>query len=589
MAKTNTVKPLELVNLIDPRLECMDYAQQKLEWGVPKGASYSNFVQQKANSYSQSGLSFNFNTQGENTMIDRRIYCKCQFQVSITGVPANGARLVNPNLSAPRSFPLASVVESLTLGINGASVNVSYADALQAMLRYNSKYHLSEYDLSGTPTMLDNYAEYTDAVGSIRNPLNDYGNSGYEQGRGCFKLDSITGNNVGDGVATHTAVIKFTVVEPLMISPLLYNSCNLESALIGVNNMSIQLNFGGNLDRVWSHAVGSAGETISSVSTVIGSGITEIPELLITYLNTPLVDESKIPREAIYDYFRMEVFQNDQNTTLNSGASQSFTNNSIQLSVVPKSIWIYVAQPRGSKTYADTDTYFRINSLSLQYLNVAGQFSSMNANDLYNLSVKNGCQMSFQEFNGESTNYINGNPVYLTGSVIRIDATDLALPSNLSAGCIANSQLQFTINITNTSGSSRQVSIYTLIGQEGLMTIADGSMMTQLGVVSQQDVLEARASKPWRKNSTQQGLYGGSFWDKIKSFGKNLIYGIDKALPVVQQALPVVQSLVGKGAMIGGEKPKRGRKGGALVGGEVERKLLGGKQLSRAELKKLLE
>lgn len=567
-ATTNTLKPLDLVNIVDARLKCLEFSQERLEYGVIKGASYSNYQQQKANSYSGSGISFNWNTQGSNTMIDRRMYVKVQFQVSLTGVPDLGTFLFNDGLCAPRAFPLASITENLSITINGTSISCSYSDVLQAMLRYNTNYDLEQYDLSGTPNMLDNFATYADGVGSVRNPLNTYADSGYKTGRGSFNVEVVS-NPQGDGVNAKTAVVKFTVVEPLIISPMAYSSQSLEQALIGVNNMAVQFNFS-NLQRVWSQTL-TGTENISNVVVNIGAGITEQPELLINYLNTPLVDEAKIPKEVVYDYFNIETYQNDQNTVLQPGSSQSFTNNSIQLSVVPRSIWIYCAVPRGSKTYTDTDSFFSLNSISLQYLNVSGQLSSATPNDLYNLSVKNGCKMSFQEWRGVSNSF-NGD-VPLVGSVLRLDASDLAIPSNLAPGCNANSQLQFTINITNQSNVAREVSIYCIIGNEGLMTISDNSMMTQLAVLSQEDVLQARTNGEYRDENLHGALYGGKFnlWSKISNIGKKIgsfakKYGLDKvAKDVVRD---VVKSKTGMNIFGNG--------------------LVGGRKMTRAELKQLM-
>lgn len=587
MASTNTLKPLELVNVVDARLKCLEFSQEKLEYGVVKGASYSNYQQQKANSYSQSGVSFNWNTQGANTMIDRRMYVKCQFQVSLTGVPDNGTRLFNPSLCAPRAFPLASVTENLTVTINGTSISTSYADVMQALIRYNTSEELMKYDLSGTPTFLDNFASYNDAVGSVRSPLNTYGDSGTDKpGRGSFQLEVVQ-NAVGDGTNPVTAVVKFTVVEPLMISPMAYSSQQLEQALIGVNNMGVQFNFS-NLQRVWSQVLQGT-ENVTNISVGIGAGVTEQPELLINYLNTPLVDEIMIPEQTVFDYFNLETYQNDQNTTVSAGASQSFTNNSIQLSVVPRSIWIYCAVPRGSKTYEDTDSYFRINSISLQYLNVSGQLSSATINDLYTLSVKNGCKMSFQEWSG-SANDLNNQSTPLVGSVLRLDASDLALPSNLAPGCNANSQLQFTINVTNQANVARDIAIYTIVGNEGLMTISNNSMMTQLAVLTQEDVLASRMNGEYRDENLHGSIYGGSFFGKMKNLAKKLARatsglakstGADKMLldEAKRVAKKAVRSKLG-GASMGG-----GLVGGAPMGGG----LVGGRKMSRSELRALME
>lgn len=531
-------------------------------------------------------------------MISRVMYAEVQFKLTLVGVaPLNGF-LVNAGQSAPRAFPLASISEAITVSINGASVSTSYADALTALLRFCGDYNLSEYDLSGTPTMLDNFADYADGVGSLRNPLNNYQNSGYEQCRGAFKVDSMQQINpgtglpaLGDGVNLRNTVILFTVREPLLISPLLYSASNPESAFIGVNNMAVNISFSGDLSRVWSHNTGGAGETITSATLEIGQNATAIPTLRTTYLNTPLIEEAQLPEVAMYDYFRCEVFQNDQNITLNAGVTQTFVSNAIQLSTVPKSIIIWCAKPRGLKDFTDTDTAFSINSLSLQYLNVSGQFSSMSQHDLYAMSVRNGYRGSFQEWAGYTSNYANaanlsgnnGNNIGLSGSFLKIDSTDLALPSNLASGCIANSQLQLTISVTNCAPDSRPASVYVAVISEGVMSITKGSMMTQLSVITQEDILTTRTQKAWEEMPPCSSLYGGSFWDKLKSLGKTVLSGVETALPLVSQALPLVKGFVGQGQKGGAIV------GGAMTGGKNGAGMVGGKALSRAELKRMLE
>ena len=72
--KTNSVRPIELKNVVDPRLDCLEFAQKRAEWGVFKGAEGQNTVQQQANSYSTSGVSWNFNSQSENTLQAKLAY-----------------------------------------------------------------------------------------------------------------------------------------------------------------------------------------------------------------------------------------------------------------------------------------------------------------------------------------------------------------------------------------------------------------------------------------------------------------------------------------------------------------------------------
>lgn len=577
---TNSVKPFELINVVDPRLECLKFKKEKLEYAVVKGGAYSNYQQQKCNSYSNSGVTFGWNTQGANTIIDRRIYAKVEFKVTMTGTPAENTRLFNDSLCSPRAFPLAAITDNLTVTINGSSTSCQYADCMQALLRYNTDYNLKQYDLSGTPTKLDNYVNYQDAIGSLNNPLNNYKDSGYEQGRGSFKLE-IVQNPEGDGVTEKTSIVKFTVVEPLFISPLCYSSSDLEAGLIGVNNMGINMNFSNN-QLVWSQVLQGT-ENVSSFQVELGAGVTKQPELLLNYINVPETDAMLAPEVATYDFFNLETYQNDQHVSLPAGASQSFTNNAIQLSIIPRSIWIYCSVPRTSKTFQDTDSFFKINSLSLQYLNVSGQFSSATTHDLYNnLAVKNGCKMSFQEWSGETGSF--NSEFGLTGGILRIDSTDLALPETMAPGVASNSQLQFTINITNQSNVARDVSIYVIVANEGLLSIANNSMVTQLAILDQESVLETRQNSKYIKENLQKSMYGGSFWSKIRHVGKFLSnvakeIGLDKEIE--KEAKELRKELIKSGK----ESLRNKIRGNGLVGGG----LVGGRQMSRRELLELMD
>jgi hypothetical protein len=104
--KTNSVRPIKLMNVIDPRLECLEFAQKEMEWGVFKGCEGQNTVEQQANSYSTSAVSFNFNTQSENVIISRNIYARVQFLMTFTGTAPIGQPLLNSKVMPPVAFHL---------------------------------------------------------------------------------------------------------------------------------------------------------------------------------------------------------------------------------------------------------------------------------------------------------------------------------------------------------------------------------------------------------------------------------------------------------------------------------------------------
>ena len=560
MAMSNSIKPLELENILDPRLEAMKYSQDKLKWGIFKGCENQNYVPQQANSYSTSGIVWNFNTQSENVLIDRRMYAKVQFQITFTGTSPIGQPLLNDEIDAPRAFPLASVTQSLKVTINGSSVEMQYDDALQALLRYNADMNLFDYDLSQTPNYLDIYQNYVDGQGAVRNPLSTIFNSAGKMGRGAFHYDLLTNPVSVDGTTPTTSIVQFTVIEPLLVSPMLYNAGDLQSALLGVKNFGVSFNFkAGKLQRIWSHGA-NAGVNITSVSVQMGSGVTTTPTLLVNYLNPPLIDMGLQPKEISYQYYKTDVYVNDMNATLAPNTSSTFNNNAIQLSTVPKSIYIYACLPNNSKDYNTTDTFFKINSLSLQYLNVSGQFSTMTVNDLYNMCVKNGLKQNFVEFYG-LTQQFNGTVTGLTGAILRIDIEDLAIPSNLASGVNVNSQLSYSINITNVNQTqSKAVQLVTVLVYDGICTVTNGSMISQIGIIDQYDVVQTREKGNWVEHKSAQSLYGGDFFSKIKSLGKSAHKGLKNVCNLSKNLGLLGNGLVGGaqvgGAQVGGRCPK---------------------------------
>ena len=534
---TNSSRPIKTANLLDPRLEALEPSQKQMTWAIPKSCEGQNVVQQQANSYSTSGITWNFNTQSENVLIDRRIYARCQFQLTFVGTAPLGQPLLNTESDALRFLPLAAVTQSLKVTINGSSVESQYADSLLGVLRYNLDDHLKEVDLSMSPSTQDKYQRYVSGVGSVRNPLSNYGNSGQDTGRGSFFMDAITNPVSPDAAVTPiTAVVLFTVTEPLLLSPMLYKSNDLQSGLIGVRNMGVQFNFAsGQLSRLWSRAA-SGGVTLTSVTPAIGAGTTTPPSLLVNYLTPPLSSQGSIPRQINYQYNKSECFVNDMNVSLAPNASQTFNNNAIQLSTVPKCIYIWASRQNSTKTYLTSDTFFKINSLSLNYLNVSGQFSSMSLQDLYQMCVKNGCELSWLEWSGRTTSIGGaaagiGVPVGMVGSVIKLDISDLHIPSNVASGMNVNSQLSYSVNVENCNRiDTIGVQLTTVIVYDGLMTIESGSMATQVGVISEADVVETRAERSnFITQAEARNVYGGSIYGSMGHLARIAKRGLDMA------------------------------------------------------------
>ena len=575
---------LNLVNAIDPRLEALAGPQRKLKWHVPQGAAYTNKVAQKANSVSNQSVSFNFNTQGKNVLIDRRFYTRMRFKVAMLCHNNGTGQNATPfavGTDAPRAFPIASCAENVSVSINGTSVSCNYADMMQAYQHYSSPLELSAYELSGTPTQLDHYQEFTtipESDTNARSPFATQQHSGSQQlSRASFNIISMNATNVGDN-ATETRECVFEVVEPLMISPLLYSSTALESALLGVTNLAVNINFG-DLNRVWSQKL-RTNIINTPTTTIVGT-----PELLMEYKNLQLVGESKIPETVRYNYQRPEVYVNSTNQQIGAATGAAFptlsvTNNAIQLSACPKKIYIYASKARGAKTFQDADTFIPITSLSLSYLNVSGQFSAFSQADLFNMCVKNGYTGSFQKWSGKASGIFGGGVANsisaagtagrhtLAGPVLCLDSTDLALPSNIASGCLVNSQLQFQLGLENVNTAAIDVVITTIVVQDGVMEISEGGMTTRIGVINSDEILAVRSSGVQEPIVHGTQLQGGGIFDVLKDIVDKVPEAIEHGKTVYETGMKI-KDLAGLGRT----------QGGAFVGG---------KAMSKADLKRLL-
>jgi len=223
------------------------------------------------------------------------------------------------------------------------------------------------------------------------------------------------------------------------------------------------------------------------------------------------------------------------NVNLASGASQTFTNNAIQLSTVPKCIYIWASRANSSKSYLTSDTFFKINSLSLNYLNVSGQFSSCSLQDLYQMCAKNGCELSWSEWSGRcmSIGDSRNNPAVkgMVGSVIKLDISDLHIPSNVASGMNVNSQLSYTLNVENVDETQAiPVQLTTVVVYDGLLTVQSGSMASQVGIISEDDVRRTRQDTdnyiPW---NVAKSIYGGNLFASLSGLARGAKRGLDFA------------------------------------------------------------
>jgi hypothetical protein len=602
--KTNTIDPLETENVIDPRMLCLEKYQAKLKWGVDKGFADTSFITQQADSYSSSGFTFSFNTQSTSAVIDRRVYARCQFLVTITGqVSQVGQRLINNGYDSLRSFPLTRITNTINCSINGSTVSVAASDAMKALFPYNTNFDLTQYDLSGTPTQLDLSQNYSSLLNTVKNPLNPYFDSPYQLGRGSFKFVSLN-NPVSTQVnqnLTATAIVE--VLEPIFCPPFLFSSQQLEEGLVGVQNLSIQYNFrAGFLSSIWSHANPSF-LTNWAIAVSIGPNTTAPPQVELTYLSLNQMDAQQIPRNLQVQYYRVDNYTNNMNTNFAFGETKTITMNSIQLATVPKAIYVYATRPYDQQGPLIPDCFHGLEITSINYLNKNNILSGQTKYQQYQMCVKNGLKQSFLEFDGIAQDFnffnynsLNSNKYGLVGPVIKITSADLSLDDMSASGLNTTSSFLLKANVTNLNekdvgGQVSGIQMTVIMVYDGLLNIYDNTASTEVGFLTKELILETRKGNDFSIQTPSKSLYGGSFWSGLKSLGSKILDSarlFKPAIKAVSKYIPGGEELYETAEDLGFGKKSKSKKKTSCGGAQAFGLDYGGKLMSRTQMKQML-
>lgn len=540
---------LEPILVKDPRT----IIDNKRVYAILKGGKRTNLKPWTSTSVSSANINFQTPPPNNGIIVDRKITFTLPMRLTITASVAPGYHVVNKNYDAPRAFPIHSMLDTIQLTINNAGITQNIGEIIHALLRFNADRKLFAKDYSTTPTCLDCSQSYGDLIGEIRNPLSMHGDSNYDDvsGRGGFtgfKLVNNPANNTND-VASLTAVIDMLCTEQIMLSPLYWGGENA-SGFANVTSMDWVFNFiQGAANRAWSHYNDASVSVITNMAIAFNNltnfsfGINQ-PYLNITYLTPDDRFQVNPLMPITYPYFSVDKYVTDTNNSLTYNASTLIQSNNIQLSSIPRRIYIY-ARPSNSYYYSTptaTDCYYGINNISIQFQNNTGLFANATPFQLYEMSRKNHCNLSWSEWSGEGlyqvggtdwdqSSYRYGGP----GSIICVEfASDIGLDNNEAPGLgqgTYNLQISATIKNINASGewNTARVSLYVIVVLEGSFTITSvGSAITQTAVISTRDVLNSLQSPMYNYLDVQE-VNGGNFLSGLKDLGRKAYQNLSSA------------------------------------------------------------
>lgn len=281
-----------------------------------------------------------------------------------------------------------------------------------------------------------------------------------------------------------------------------------------------------------------------------------------------------MPKPPVTSYPYNQILRYNSNIgSVLSGATAVGTSVTIQFDQHPKMLYIYARRRNQdllqSNGFIYSDTFARINQISVQYNNQSGVFGNYSVEDLWEMSCKNGLQDSFSQFKN------------ITGSVVGINpVSDIGLSAIESSGSGKQISFNVQVNIQNISSQTINYDLYVVIINEGIFSlISPSTAISNTAVLTPEAVFKASTIMPEVTYDEVVHKEGGSIFGKLKStlnvgskvakelsnVGRMIAPQYTPAFDTLGRTADVVSKLTGS-AMSGGRRRRYKLRGGALIG-----------------------
>lgn len=576
--KSLTNVPVDLRLKVSPKLNVDERVAYTAVLN-PQQTIYRNFPSQQ---YSQSNFNINCVFNATSLIDVSTAVIQNSFELTFTGVAGDGLNLLQmkgaptvagvsaglQNYDAPRAYPLASILSTLSVQFENSSVNTQINRYWSAVSRfYNPK---ESQDLYQCPAMLDNSQDYNDNPSqSAIDPLGSFSGNSTQQSRGGWGDMIILQND------PTIARVRLTTYEPIYVSPFVFGAnrreMNTATPLCGINNLIINGTYSGNngslnnnispLSRIWSHRSAVGGSTITGINVVV-TGVSANISYYQAPITYPLRNSYAYP---FYDYLPV---QTAQNVAVPRGGSTQIQFNTQTLTSIPAKVFIWVARQNQFDSYLTTDSAIRIDSLKIIFNGQDGILSSATPQQLYNMSRANGLVDNYSDWLNRVGSYICLN----FGGDIPFNSSDLAVGVN------GNFDFSMVVNATNISETDNLLVSLNVVYQYEGMIMNQGTQWTQTtGVLTRNNVIdlqkEARATENYPTFNPNEQLNGGSFlssaWSFLKTPARLLLQNLPYTAPAFKAA-ELACRLTGNKSGACNFVRGRGLDGGEFEGGEFE-------------------
>jgi hypothetical protein len=260
------------------------------------------------------------------------------------------------------------MTDVLTIQINGESISDNIGDKVSALLCYGNCAEDRNKTWSTTTAQPDQFQQLSDwqIYGSARSPLSDYAENSTEQTRGGFPYEVIDAQTV-----------RYELTEPILMSPFYDGLHGQVEGFVNVNQFNIAYRWKSDVSKFWTHS--SAGNPITDVEVSFPDLTQPIPRLLT------------LPYHKSQDYLRSVP-------AMGVGEVRRVISDSIKLSQIPRRMYLFVRRRRQDSNYSTADAFAGIQRLSVLWNNQSGLFSNATQQDLFEISRRNGLNMTYPQF-----------------------------------------------------------------------------------------------------------------------------------------------------------------------------------------------
>ena len=526
----------EKVIVTDSRL-----LQQKIYVPKLQGASNILYKQWTAAGISTNAITFVCPNPDSNLEIDRNINLLVPVRLSFAmDDVAVGTYLLEPNLCNLRSYPIQKALSQIQMTINNHSMVIQIGDIISALENYNTSTVLKNLEYSTTSTYGSGQSQkFSNLPQGSRSELALYTDSICGIAPQSFPF-TVVSQNPGAGAGPGaTAVIDFVSTESVFLSPLYWGSADDNfQALSGVNNMNFTFNFQENagfrmfaIDPNSSFPLGSGAITVSEQYSFVASDnfsySDKEPKLLMQYIRPQIALPAGTPCEL--PYYSLDQYPTTHTSTVAAQVESIIKTKDITLPRMPSKIFIFARKPNSVFTANPftPDANMAIEKISVTW-NTRNVLSTAHKSQLYQISVKNGVQMDYTSWSGyginDSTSAFFGFGMTAhqyggTGSIICLDVLDLGISDDMSQYPEHQISLQIDATVKNIATDTFTPVLYVVTLCDGIMSIVDGIVSSQLGVTDTILSDPIRSKDPELVSQRKAGYFGGAH--KISSL-KNL-------------------------------------------------------------------